>query len=109
VKFGRLIISLTLLAATFVIGASIDDYYAQRQFRENLKKVRVGMSEAEAIALLGKPSVRKLTDRPGGDMCFSAGSFHFNPSTKCVIILEMNPDGRVAAAYPKEIFAAYSH
>jgi hypothetical protein len=99
-------ICLTLLAVTFVTGASVEDYYAQKQFRENIKRVRIGMSEAEVIALLGQPSSRKLTDRSGGDLCFSAGSFHLEPSTNCVVSLEMSPDRHVVGAYPKEMFEA---
>ena len=59
-KIGRIIIRLSLLAVTFVTGASVDDYYAQKQFRENIKKVRLGMSEAEVVEILGKPIYRMI-------------------------------------------------
>jgi uncharacterized protein YjlB len=106
-KVIRLFICLSILSVTFVTGASVEDYSAQKQFRENIKKVRIGMCEAEVIELLGEPSSRKLTDRSGGSLCFSAGSFHVEPSTNCVVSLEMSPDRHVVGAYPKEMFEAF--
>ena len=100
-KIGRIIIRLSLLAVTFVTGASVDDYYAQKQFRENIKKVRLGMSEAEVVEILGKPIYRMIYH---GDesLCFGAGSFHVEPSAACMISFKLSHDGRIIEAYPKE-------
>ena len=92
------------MAVTFVVGASIDDYYAQQRFRENVKKIEVGMSENEVTNLLGKPTSRKISDIEGGYLCFSGGFFHVNPSTNCVLMLQMNRAGRVVTGFPKEYF-----
>jgi hypothetical protein len=37
VKIVRLFTSLGLLSVTFEAGASIEDYYAQKRFRENIQ------------------------------------------------------------------------
>jgi hypothetical protein len=104
VKIRRLLVYLVLMAITFVTGASVDDYYAQRRFSENVKKIEIGMSENEVTDLLGKPTSRTISDIEGEYLCFSGGSFHFNPSTKCVLMLQMNRQGRVVTGFPKEYF-----
>ena len=74
-KYLRVPLGLALLSLTFVVGVIVRDVLHERQLKENVKEIRVGMTESDVINILGSPTSRRMSDIPGIYWCYGTDSF----------------------------------
>jgi hypothetical protein len=88
-----------VLACIFVFcicvisGISTGNFYHQHKVKSELAKIKVGMTEAQVIEILGKPDDRKLSDFSGGYICYKTQLINMN--FKSYYLIEMGLDGKV--------------
>jgi hypothetical protein len=88
-----------VLACIFVFciciisGISAGNFYYQHKVKSGLAKIKVGMTETQVIEILGKPDDRKLSDFPGGYICYRTQLININ--SKTYYLIDMGLDGKV--------------
>src|SRR5215467_15026334 len=95
VRSIRIVIGSLLLLLTFYVGVSLRDELAAQALVENTKKLQLGMSEAEVIAILGKPTRRQISDVPGVYWFYDPSSWPRDEEYMGSAMLYMGRDGRL--------------
>jgi outer membrane protein assembly factor BamE (lipoprotein component of BamABCDE complex) len=68
------IIGLFIFLVCFMASVKLRDYFYETQLRNNIQKIKIGMSEQEVIEILGKPSNRFSSDSPTNYWCYDTDS-----------------------------------
>ena len=84
-----------LCVAFSIGGIKAYDRYLEAWNLENISRIQPGMTDAEVIDILGKPTIRKMSDIPGEYWCFGSDTFAFQESYRGSVMIEMSRDKRV--------------
>jgi hypothetical protein len=63
-KFIFAIVGLLIFVVCFISSIRIRDYFYEKNLRENIHKVKVGMTEKEVVEILGEPTLKQMSDGP---------------------------------------------
>ena len=95
-KIGKLFVGVLLFVTVFLSSVAIRDFLYERYIQTNAKRIQLGMSEAEVIAILGKPTSKAMSDSPGLYWCYGSSSWTEEGDSYCgSISLHMSDDGHV--------------
>ena len=97
-RIAKIAVGLCLLIAAFVGVIAVRDSWRESDLQANKARIKVGMSEAEVIAILGEPTSKHMSDIPGLYWCYSSdtwqewelGDVHCG-----TMMLEMSREGHV--------------
>lgn len=90
-KLIFLIAGFFVFSVCFVISSRCRDYFYEKQLRENIHKVKNGMTEDEVTALLGKPTQRMSSDSASQYWCYETDTISHilddQPEIRCSHLL----------------------
>lgn len=93
------LIGFGIFTACFIGSVLMRDYFHDRHLKNNIHKVKVGMTEAQVIEILGKPSHKIGSDEPGNYWSYDTNSFSSitdgSPERIGYLVLKMGTDGKV--------------
>jgi outer membrane protein assembly factor BamE (lipoprotein component of BamABCDE complex) len=105
-KIVFIVISLVIFVICFTASVKLRDYFYERSLRNNIQKIKVGMSEKEVFEILGKPSLGEMSDISGEYWCYDTDSIartlEPQPEIRCGhLLLEMSApvNGRVVKVF----------
>ncbi len=67
-------VGLIIFLICFTTSLKLRDYFYEQNLRSNLQKIKVGMSEKEAIEILGKPTSQYSSDSTEEVWCYDTDS-----------------------------------
>jgi hypothetical protein len=95
-----------IFLACFLVSVSLHDYFLKVQLRDNVKKIKLGMSEQEVIQILGMPNHRWSEDSPASSWCYDTDtishSLEEQPDIECgnmVLKMSSHKDGKVVKIF----------
>lgn len=98
----KIILALTgfiIFLACFTASVKVRDYFYEQSLRTNIKLIKVGMSEAEVIGILGEPTDKQMSDIPGRYWCYETDTFaralDDTQNRLGRLLLQMSRDGKV--------------
>jgi outer membrane protein assembly factor BamE (lipoprotein component of BamABCDE complex) len=66
--------ALVIFLICFASSVRLRDYLYEQKLRTDIHKIKVGMTEAEVVEILGKPDISQMSDDGTYYWCYSAGS-----------------------------------
>ena len=97
-KFG---LGFVFFLVVFFGSIALRDRSYEQFLQSNKGRVTVGMSEAEVIAILGRPTSKAMTDSPAIEWCYGSNTWELwdRPEVYCGSVgLSMSPNGHVVRA-----------
>ena len=92
-----------VLVGCFIGSLALFSSYRDSQLRQNIHRVKVGMSEDEVIQILGKPTARAISDIPGTYWHYRTDLVYQliddNPDSVGYLVLEMGSNGKVIKVF----------
>ena len=97
---AKIVMGLGLVIAAFIAFIAIRDSWRESHLQANHARIKIGMSEAEVIAILGEPTSKHISDIPGLYWCYSSDTWQqweFGEVHCGSMMLEMSRDGHVVS------------
>lgn len=91
------VVGLFIFSFCFTVSVFLRSYYNEKRLRNDIHKIKVGMTEEEVIEILGEPYKKQMSDIPGRYWCYKTDSTIFDiPDYEAsYLLLEMDSDRKV--------------